>query len=70
MLSRKCKHVHMNGARIPTATLRRDLANILIRVHAGEIIEITHYERPTAVLVSPDWYARAAKALAAAEAGD
>ena len=61
------ENVHMDGENIPTAALRRDLAQILIRVQGGEIIHITHYNRPTAVLVPPDIWARAQHALTTVE---
>jgi prevent-host-death family protein len=53
----------MNGESIPTAALRRNLAKILLRVQAGEVMHITHYDRPAAVLVPPDVWAEAQAAL-------
>lgn len=52
----------MTSESMPSTAIRRGLADILIRVHAGEHIPITHYERPAAVMVPPDWY-QAAVAL-------
>lgn len=53
---------------MPSTAIRRGLADILIRVHRGEHIPITHYDRAAAVMVPPDWYQRAAAALAASDA--
>lgn len=56
---------------MPTAQIRRELAEVLRLVHAGDTIRITHYERDAAVIVPPDWYERAVRLLAvAAEAGE
>lgn len=52
---------------MPSTAIRRGLADILIRIHASEHIQITHYERPAAVMVPTDWYERAAAALAATD---
>lgn len=57
----------MRERTLPTAHIRRGLAEVLRLIHAGEIIRITHYEREAAVMVPPGWYEKAAKALAAAE---
>lgn len=43
------------------AELRSDLANILIDTEAGTHYRITHYGRPTGVLVPTDWYDRITK---------
>lgn len=76
---RKTEHVAMvlNGWQdrrminepMPSTAIRRRLADILIRVHAGEHIPITHYDRPAAVMVPPEWYQAAVAALAAADNG-
>lgn len=45
---------------ITTSDLRRDLTRHLEDVEAGSIIRVTHYNRPTAVLIPPDMFARLA----------
>lgn len=40
------------------ADLRSNLADILVDTEAGTHYRITHYGRPTGVLVPTDWYDR------------
>jgi HEAT repeat protein len=42
---------------------RRRLRELLNEVGAGGVVEIRRYDTPEAVMVSPDWYERAAAAL-------
>lgn len=39
---------------------RRRLRELLNEVGAGGVVEIRRYDTPEAVMVSPDWYERAA----------
>jgi antitoxin (DNA-binding transcriptional repressor) of toxin-antitoxin stability system len=43
---------------ITTTDLRESLTRHLEDVDAGSIIRVTHYNRPTAVLIPPDMFAR------------
>lgn len=57
---------------MPTETIhsgefRRNMTDYMLRANRGDTIEVTFYGRPYAVLVPPDWYERAVRALAAAE---
>jgi prevent-host-death family protein len=42
---------------------RRRLRWLLSEVERGGVVEISRYQEPVAVMVPPEWYARAAEAL-------
>lgn len=67
LLCTRVYHVDMSEITMPTASIRRELAEVLRMIHAGETIRITHYEREAAVMVPPDWYEKAVRALFNAE---
>jgi prevent-host-death family protein len=49
---------------------RNQLGDLIERVRiSGEVIGISRYGKPAAVLVPPDWYAEAQDALSAAHSG-
>lgn len=48
---------------ITSTECRRQFTDALLQVRSGDHIGITHYDRPTAVLVPPDWYERAARLI-------
>lgn len=49
---------------------RRSLTEALNRVHDGDHIEVTHYNRTTGVMVPPEWYREALRLMAAADRGE
>lgn len=66
-LSDSCKDLRMETVTMTGTAFRRDLTEALDRVHAGAVVEVTHYNRPMAFLVPPAWYRQAAELMAAAE---
>lgn len=55
---------------VPTAELRRGLAGLLVRIHDGDHIMVTHYDRSAAVMVPPGWYERASRLMEATDNHD
>ena len=59
------------GKQVQSGEARRDLSSLLDEVeHHGVHVTVLRYTTPAAVIVPPDWYARAAQALAASSEPD
>lgn len=59
-----CESGDMERTIVKSDEARRRFRDLLTEAERGGVVEIRRYDTPTAVMVSPDWYERAAALMA------